>query len=361
MVFTNSARAHFNGIFGWMKGLVLTCILAAFSAGAMAEGDSLTVVRVNKQRHFKQEVPAGNYSGLAQIGEGRYAVVSDKSKTDGFFVFEIGVDSVDGSVEHVRNLGFYSDGSKNRDVEAVVFLPQTRTLMLAGEADGRVVEVDLQGRRTGRVLDVGQTLKGCTGEYGLESLAYDAASQTFWTCAESTLKGDGARATSVNGAVNRIRLQSYDAQLRPLEQYAYQMDAPRAHKRAAKFAHGVSELLALADGSLLVLEREVFVSKKKIGSFVVNKLYRVVPDKSLSINANRALDESVSFVGKQLVTSWRTSISLLGRKLANFEGMCLGPRTVDGGQVIIFVADSQDQYGGILRDWFKTIVVDISR
>ena len=347
MVFTNGACAHLNGIFGCMKGLVLTCILAVFSAGAMAEGDSLTVVRVNKQRHFKQEVPAGNYSGLAPIGEGRYAVVSDKSKTDGFFVFEIGVDSVDGSVEHVRNLGFYSDGSKNRDVEAVVFLPQTRTLMLAGEADGRVVEVDLQGRRTGRVLDVGQTLKGCTGEYGLESLAYDAASQTFWTCAESTLKGDGARATSVNGAVNRIRLQS--------------LDAPRAHKRAAKFAHGVSELLALADGSLLVLEREVFVSKKKIGSFVVNKLYRVVPDKSLSINANSPLDESVSFVGKQLVTSWRTSISLLGRKLANFEGMCLGPRTADGGQVIIFVADSQDQYGGILRDWFKTIVVDISR
>lgn len=344
-----------------MKGLVLIWILAAFSVGAMAETDSLRVVRVNKQRHFKHEVPAGNYSGLAPIGEGRYAVVSDKSATDGFFVFEIVVDSIDGSVEHVRHLGFHSDGAKNRDAEAVVFLPPTRTLMVAGEADGKVVELDLQGRRTGRVLDVGQTLKGCTGEYGLESLAYDEASQTFWTCAESTLKGDGERATSVNGALNRIRLQSYDAQLRPREQYAYQMDAPKAHKRAAKYAHGVSELLALADGSLLVLEREVFVSKKKIGSFVVNKLYRVVPDKSLSINANRTLDESVSFVGKKLVASWRTNISLFGRKLANFEGMCLGPRTKDGSQVIILVADSQNQYGGILRDWFKTIVVDISR
>ena len=336
-------------------------ILAAFSLGAMAETDSLRVVRVNKQRHFKHEVPAGNYSGLAPIGEGRYAVVSDKSATDGFFVFEIVVDSIDGSVEHVRHLGFHSDGAKNRDAEAVVFLPPTRTLMVAGEADGKVVELDLQGRRTGRVLDVGQTLKGCTGEYGLESLAYDEASQTYWTCAESTLKGDGERATSVNGALNRIRLQSYDAQLRPREQYAYQMDAPKAHKRAAKYAHGVSELLALADGSLLVLEREVFVSKKKIGSFVVNKLYRVVPDKSLSINANGNLDESVAFVGKKLVASWRTNISLFGRKLANFEGMCLGPRTKDGSQVIILVADSQNQYGGILRDWFKTIVVDISR
>lgn len=344
-----------------MKGLVLIWILAAFSVGAMAETDSLRVVRVNKQRHFKHEVPAGNYSGLAPIGEGRYAVVSDKSATDGFFVFEIVVDSIDGSVEHVRHLGFHSDGAKNRDAEAVVFLPPTRTLMVAGEADGKVVELDLQGRRTGRVLDVGQTLKGCTGEYGLESLAYDEASQTYWTCAESTLKGDGERATSVNGALNRIRLQSYDAQLRPREQYAYQMDAPKAHKRAAKYAHGVSELLALADGSLLVLEREVFVSKKKIGSFVVNKLYRVVPDKSLSINANGNLDESVAFVGKKLVASWRTNISLFGRKLANFEGMCLGPRTKDGSQVIILVADSQNQYGGILRDWFKTIVVDISR
>ncbi|MBR5656071.1 MAG: esterase-like activity of phytase family protein [Prevotella sp.] len=323
----------------------------------LAATDSLGVVKVNKQRHFKQEVPAGNYSGLTPIGEGRYAVVSDKSVTDGFFVFEIAVDSIDGRVERVRNLGFRSDGSKNRDTEAIVFLPQTQTLMLAGEADGKVVEYDLQGRRTGRVLDVGATLKGWTGNYGLESLAYNEKTGLLWTCTESTLKEDGERSTSVNGVQNRIRLQSFDAALKPCEQYAYLTDAPKAHMNGGRFAHGVSELLALDDGSLLVLEREVFVAKRKIGSYVINKVYRIMPDKSLCVNVKEPLIESVSYVEKRLVASWKTNISLFGRKLANYEGMCLGPRTADGAQTIILVADSQDQYGGILRDWFKTILV----
>ena len=336
-------------------------MLAASMTNAMAQGETLKLVRMNKQRHFKQEMPAGNYSGLTQIGEGRYAAVSDKAKTDGFFVFEIDVDSIDGKVLRVRNQGFLTDGSKNRDAEAIVYLPQRGTLMIAGESDGKVVEYDVQGRRTGRAIDVGATLKGCTGDYGLESLAYSEATGLLWTCAESTLKGDGARATSKNGEQNRIRLQSYDATLQPREQYAYLMDAPTAHKRSAKYAHGVSDLLAMDDGSLLVLEREVFVSKKKIGSFVRNKIYRIILDKSLAVNRNEPLGKSVTYVGKMLVASWRTSISLFGRKLANFEGMCLGPKTIDGKQVILLVADSQDQYGGILRDWFKTIVVDVTR
>ena len=340
-----------------MKRWTMIGMLTAWAVGALATTDSLGVVRLNKQRHFKQEVPAGNYSGLTPIGEGRYAVVSDKSATDGFFVFEIAVDSVNGKVESVRNLGFRTDGAKNRDTEAIVFLPQTQTLMLAGEADGKVVEYDLQGHRTGRVLDVGATLRGWTGNYGLESLAYNEKTGMMWACAESTLKEDGERSTSQNGVRNRIRLQSFDAALNPCEQYAYLTDAPKAKKRSRQYAHGVSELLALDDGSLLVLEREVFVAKRKIGSFVVNKIYRVKPDKSLAINAKEPLSESISYVEKQLVASWKTNISLFGRKLANFEGMCLGPRTADGMQTIILVADSQDQYGGVLRDWFKTILI----
>ena len=37
--------------------------------------------------------------------------------------------------------------------------------------------------------------------------------------------------------------------------------------------------------------------------------------------------------------------------------MCLGPVLPDGGRVLILVADSQAGYKGILKDWFKTIVL----
>ena len=42
---------------------------------------------------------------------------------------------------------------------------------------------------------------------------------------------------------------------------------------------------------------------------------------------------------------------------ANYEGMCLGPQLENGDQVIVLVSDSQDGYAGVLKDWFKTIVI----
>ena len=42
---------------------------------------------------------------------------------------------------------------------------------------------------------------------------------------------------------------------------------------------------------------------------------------------------------------------------ANYEGMCLGPKLKNGDQVVILLSDSQDQYAGVLKDWFKTVVV----
>ena len=30
----------------------------------------------------------------------------------------------------------------------------------------------------------------------------------------------------------------------------------------------------------------------------------------------------------------------------------------DGRQLLILISDSQNQYRGVLRDWFKTIVMD---
>lgn len=35
--------------------------------------------------------------------------------------------------------------------------------------------------------------------------------------------------------------------------------------------------------------------------------------------------------------------------------MCLGPKLKDGSRILVLVADSQDQYGGVLKDWIKTI------
>lgn len=64
-------------------------LMAAFllAVCSVKSQDSLTVVRVNEQRSFPKDIPAGNYSGITYIGDSVYAVVSDKSPQDGFFLF----------------------------------------------------------------------------------------------------------------------------------------------------------------------------------------------------------------------------------------------------------------------------------
>lgn len=65
----------------------------------------------------------------------------------------------------------------------------------------------------------------------------------------------------------------------------------------------------------------------------------------------------IPIMDKKLIAEWKTSVGVFRRNIANYEGMCLGPKLSDGSQVVILVSDSQSQYAGILKDWFKTIVV----
>ena len=201
-----------------------------------------------------------------------------------------------------------------------------------------------------------QVFSKATRAYGLEALTYHAGTHRFWTTTESTLEGDGPKANATNGVRNLLRLQSFDDNFLPREQYLYAMDVAEAELQPQHYAFGVSALAALDDGRLLVLEREFSVPESKIGATVCCKVYLVDTRKEHPINREGSV-KGKKPVAKKLLTEWTTAIGLLDYSIANYEGMCLGPKLADGGQVIVLVADSQNQYGGILKDWIRTLVV----
>ena len=378
---------------------MLRCnILSVFLAFSLLAGaQDWKVVRENPQKAFPKTVAAGNYSGIAHLHDDIYAVVSDKSDSALYFNFRILVNPKTGELEQVENLGFTerTDGSLNDgkpwqgqekgfDHEAIVKVSDS-TLVIASEGYCRLKEYPIlpTSADTAKV-DYQQNLwesrwpsADFYPNYNFESLAFDSVRQYLWTIPESTLRKDGQPATPQNGLANQLRLmrldwgkmkenrnkEEYSEQVsskkdsRYMTPYAYQMDQPSTHKKADIYVMGVSELCALPDGQLLVLEREAFIPKIKIGAFCKCKLYLINPLNSEEFSMKENFSSDTPFLKKRLLAEWKTGLSLSKRSFANYEGMCLGPKLEDGSQVVILLSDSQDQYAGVLKDWFKTIVI----
>lgn len=370
-------------------------IFLAFSLLAVAQ--DWKVVREIPQKAFPKSVAAGNYSGIAHLHDDIYAVVSDKSDSALYFNFRIQVNPKTGELEQVENLGFTerTDGTLNDgkfwlgqekgfDHEAIVKVSDS-SLVIASEGYCRLKEypvlpISVNAPKISYQQNLWESRWPSSDfypNYNFESLAFDSVRQYLWTISESTLRKDGQPATPQNGLANRLRLmrlnwgkikenrnkEEYSEQVsskkasRYMTAYAYQMDQPSTHKKADIYVMGVSELCALPDGQLLVLEREAFIPKIKIGAFCKCKLYQINPLNSEEFALKEKFSSDTPFLKKRLLTEWKTGLSLSKRSFANYEGMCLGPKLEDGSQVVILLSDSQDQYAGVLKDWFKTIVI----
>ena len=378
---------------------MLRCnILTIFLAFSLLAGaQDWKVVRENPQKVFPKTVAAGNYSGIAHLHDDIYAVVSDKSDSALYFNFRILVNPKTGELEQVENLGFtertdgmLNDGKpwlgleKGFDHEAIVKVSDS-TLVIASEGYFRLKEypilpISADTAKVGYQQNLWESRWPSSEfypNYNFESLAFDSVHQYLWTIPESTLRKDGQPATPQNGLANQLRLmrldwgkmkedsnkEEYSEQVsskkdsRYMMTYAYQMDQPSTHKKADIYVMGVSELCALPDGQLLVLERETFIPKIKIGAFCKCKLYLINPLNSEEFSMKEKFSSDTPFLKKNLLVEWKTGLSLSKRSFANYEGMCLGPKLEDGSQVVILLSDSQDQYAGVLKDWFKTIVI----
>ena len=307
-------------------------------------------VTVLKQKAFPKTVSAGNYSGITWLGASRYAIANDKSPTAGFYLMTIETDSITGELLTVREDTFLTSGLPNRDEEGICYMPESQTVFVSGEADQEIIEYNLQGQLTGRKLNIPEVFKTAYKNGGFEALTYQPKTHRFWTTSEFTLKADGEKPTIEQKIKNRLRLQSFGDDLQPKEQYWYESDSTIIKKQKGRSIVGVSGLAALDDGRIVVLEREMYFPKKQIGSFSLVKLYVVNPSQQ----------QPGEVLRKTLLTKFRTKVNLTRRSFANYEGICIGPKLADGRQLLILVCDSQNQYRGVLKDWFKTVILPAS-
>ncbi len=351
---------------------LLVVLLSVLLAPASLRAQSS--LELPQQSMAKWGVGSAQYSGITPIGNGRYALVSDKERTDGFFIFRIDQNPLTGDVSNVVLEGFRGNASPKvdaqgisvRDCEGVAYFPTANTLFISGEGDQEILEYALEtGQPTGRKLAVPEefSLKKIVPNYGFEALCYDTIRHRFWTITESTLPADGPAASAKHpGVANLLRLQAFDDNLQPTRQYAYRMDAGRTADFGRTYVFGVPEVTALPDGRLLVLEREANVTANGLQSSVYCKLFIVSPDEGKPLNSVSTLSSLSDdmFLPKTLLAAWHTGVRMLRIDFANYEGMCLGQPLPDGRQTLLLINDSQGGYRKgpfSLKDYIKVIVI----
>ena len=287
----------------------------------------------------KWHIPAANYSGITPLGDGCYAVVSDQEEQAGFYLWNIHVDLSSGQLLEMESLGWKGTPYPiDRDAEGIAWCEPRQSFFVSGEADQRILEHRLDGSLTGYELQVPSSMDihHIQTNRGFEALTYDPFTRLFWTVTESPLRGDEPL---------RLRMQSFSLSLQPEHEYPYRLDAPQSVPTGRDYYHGVVALAPLGNGRLLVLAREARIARRYAGSRCWCKLFLFDP----------------STGSKRLLHVCSSRFTLFNTRVANYEGMCLGPTLLDGRPTVLLLSDSQGGYGKVfwhLRDRLRIIVLD---
>lgn len=236
-------------------------------------------------------------------------------------------------------------GSEAVDPEAIRVSPDGKVLLWSSEGDVRdgvgpsVRRIDRKGRELGRVMLPQNLRLDPTGATGIrDNATFEGLDFTpdgaLWIAMEGPLIEDGLPAAPGRTAILRFSRLEEGA---PTRQYAYRLDAVPVAGPGATADNGVSEILALDDRRMLVMERSgatdadgrfQFHCRLYLADF--GEAQDVAPVPSLS-------GRDVTTARKTLLVDFDT---ISGAPFGNLEGMdWLGAARADGSRRLAIVND----------------------
>lgn len=300
---------------------------------------------------FETDVPLGGLSGLTfdpACGV-LYAVSDDRGQLADPRVYVLQLD-LDG--RELRPLDVLTlldrDGEPFEggliDAEAVALAPDGM-LWVATEGVSyelippRIMGFRLDGALTAELVVPQAYLpgdgSGVRSNHGFEGLTVTPDGSRIIAAVEAPLAQDGPVATLDRGAV--VRLVIFDtATRRAIAERAYQVEPVPDEPRPATAYHstGVSEILALDDHRVLVVERS-------FSAGVGNRVRLFVADlrSGDDVTGAASLPGGVRPVDKRLIAD----VADLGVEPDNLEGLAVGPELADGRPALVLVSDNNFQ------------------
>ena len=293
---------------------------------------------------------ACSHSGITQINDSTYALVNDNDSVEGLYVMTLHMNTQNGKIKQCYISHRHSGSTTKCDMEAIAYYPPRNTVFIADEHTQQILEYNLTGEKTGRKLaDIKRFgTDNIQTNLGFESLCYDTLNHIFWTTTESPLVSD------YQSSPRTVRIQSFGEDLRPQNSFFYTLDPTLVTKKHSLHVHGVSDMMVLSDGRLIVMEREAVITRKYYGSYCIVKLFLVDLKDNAIVKARKTLLHQ--FTTRASLWDW-----MCGNGFANYEGICAGPKLNDGRQTILLINDSQKHFGtklAHLKDYIKVLVLE---
>lgn len=339
-------------------------VLALFAAGvalAQAPGPLRRIgeFRISTGLHING-IEFGGISGLERDpASGRYLALSDDRAETGpvrLYEIDLGIDARGiAKLEVLRTLELTDEQGKAFPRDAVdpeaIRLAPNGNLVWSSERDqqGRpaLFEADRQGRALRRFAlpdyympDAGKT-RGVVNNLGHEGLAFSPDGRWLYALLENALAQDGPVANREDGSLARLLVLDF-ASGKPVAEYAYRTEPVRlaSARNPPVEENGVSEILMMPDGGLIVVERTF-----ALGAGNMIHLFRVRPEGGTNVLGRASLKEGEPVIplAKEPLLTLREGD--FGLDLDNIEALALGPM-LDGRQTLVFASDNNFNRNG---------------
>lgn len=342
---------------------VLSIVCAAMSAQAMR----LTYWGETVIRHGEkfQKTTIGGISGMMYNDGVLYAISDDKGRDGEPRFYEFNLSFKDKTVElkpkAVRFISGVPDNLIKKgglDLEGLFRFPNGDILLSSeGKNDSKpriqskVIRVSAEGKWKSElalpekflVEPLGQQKKGVQNNRSLESLTGFQDGKVIFTTSESSLIQDIKKNEEHLG--DGVRIVKYVDEGKGLQakaEYPYKIDA--FGKNAAgspEFFRGISDMLAVSDDKVLVLER----GARFIGTTWASTVSIYLADLrgAMDVSAVKSLaTEKVSYVPKTRLVDFETDLATARKDMAidNFEALSWGPNLPDGRKTLLVMSDN---------------------
>ncbi len=326
-------------------------LLALFiSASAMpVHAANWTINRIN---HALLTPPGGvtvdQMSGVTYLGfvEGQHRFVAVQETRSELIGFNVAFDAA-GAITGITNISPIpiSPLEVGEDFEGIALTNPTRNSVFVSDEDALgtgdrlgVREVNLATGAEIQAVTIPTVFNNRRPNRGFESLTRSPDGSVMWTANEQSLTVDGPTSTSSAGTdVRLLQLNAAGDEFSAGPQYAYQVEPIHGSNTAGSPQSGLSDLVALPDGTLITLERSVAAVFP--GVVFLNRIYEVdfsgATDVSAGPTAFGLAGQSFTSVGKKLLWSGAAD----GAAGQNLEGLTLGPQLANGDWLLLGVID----------------------